>query len=97
MKTKAEFLKELDAVIAETRKQWDDRKAGKDGIGTPLELETILEYLEALKAKSAKPPKKAQRQVECGGIIHMMTDNWGGWDPLEVRMMNLCDFYIDKL
>jgi hypothetical protein len=109
LKTKPDFLQEIDALIGEMRNFQADRKAGKPLPGAALSdptfdvdaaLRLLIDWLEKLAAhaRAGKPRSKPLRQSDIGGIVHMLTDNgWPPPKPLGVRMMEACDFYVDHL
>lgn len=96
--TAQDFIKELDLVVNELRKEIKNRKAGIKGDGSVGQLEFFLDELEQIRNKvlSNAIPPKAQRYVAYTWYI---TDSWDLTSDSLLRkmLMNLADKYKRRL
>jgi hypothetical protein len=94
---KQDFLKKTDQAIADTKVALADARKGRPTPGEPKQYEMLLVYLQELSGNAASgklPSRDVRRRRSLGWIL---VDNWDPADPLGALILNLNDYYINKL
>jgi hypothetical protein len=92
-----EFLQDLDWSMAEMDRYLADRKAGKPGQGTIVQLETLSQYLQTVSqnVRSGKMPPKPVRHSQ--SMAWILVDSWDYADPLGLKVMRVNSHYLNEL